>query len=49
MTGVLFFAATIPLSAVLADRHGRRITMLVASGAMVVYGLVFGAVFKGGV
>jgi MFS family permease len=49
MVGVLFFAATIPLSAVLADRHGRRITMLVVSGAMLVYGLAFGAVFELGV
>ncbi len=49
MIGVLFFAATIPLSAVLADRYGRRITMLVVSVTMLVYGLVFGPMFEAGV
>ena len=29
--GILFFAATIPISAVLADRHGRRRTLMLTT------------------
>jgi MFS family permease len=48
MAGVLFFALMIPLSAVLADRHGRRITLMLISAAIVVFGLVFGPLFSSG-
>jgi metabolite-proton symporter len=36
--GILFFALTIPLSAVLADRHGRRRTLLVTTIAIALFG-----------
>ncbi len=39
MLGVLFFAATIPLAAVYADRHGRRRSMMLATAAIAVFGL----------
>jgi len=48
MTGVLFFAAMIPLSAVWADRHGRRRVLMLVSAAIVLFGLAFGPLFSGG-
>ena len=45
---VLFFALTIPLSAVLADRYGRRATMIVVSIAIVLFGLVLAPMFGSG-
>ena len=42
LVAVLFFAATIPLAGWLADRYGRRITLLVITAAMMVFGLTFG-------
>jgi hypothetical protein len=48
MIAVLFFAATIPLSAVVADRRG-GISMLVgATLTIIVFGVVFGPVFATG-
>jgi len=38
--GILFFALTIPLSAVLADRHGRRRTLLLTTIAIALFGFV---------
>jgi metabolite-proton symporter len=38
--GILFFAATIPVSAVLADRHGRRRTLIWTSMAIAAFGFV---------
>ena len=38
--GILFFALTIPLSAVLADRVGRRRTLLWATGGIAGFGVV---------
>lgn len=38
--GILFFALTIPLSALLADRYGRRRTLLWATGAIAAFGFV---------
>jgi metabolite-proton symporter len=38
--GILFFAATIPLSAVLADRFGRRRTLLWTTAAIAAFGFV---------
>jgi metabolite-proton symporter len=37
--GILFFALTIPLSALYADRNGRRRTLLIVSAAIAVFGL----------
>lgn len=48
MFGVLFFGATIPLSGLLADRHGRRITQVCAAVATFVFGLVFSRMFHAG-
>ncbi len=48
LIGVLFFALTIPLSAMLADRHGRRLTLMLVSAAIVLYGLGFGPLFGAG-
>lgn len=45
---VLFFGAAIPLSAVLADRHGRRETMIWVSVAMAAFGLVLAPMFGSG-
>ncbi|MCX7564053.1 MFS transporter [Xanthomonadaceae bacterium XH05] len=48
MIGVLFFAAAIPVSAILADRHGRRRTLVWASAAIGLFGLVFAPLFSSG-
>jgi MFS family permease len=48
MFGVLFFGATIPISGLLADRHGRRITQVCAAVAIFVFGLVFSRMFHAG-
>src|SRR3569833_2891814 len=45
---VLFFAVTIPASAVLADRHGRRATMMLVSAAIIMFGLLFAPMFVAG-
>ena len=42
---VIFFALTIPASALLADRYGRRITLIVVSAAIAVFGLVMAPLF----
>src|SRR3546814_268668 len=47
--GILFFAATIPWSAKLADRHGRRRTLLWVSAAIAAFGLVLAPLFGSGV
>ena len=48
MVGVLCFAATIPLSALFADRHGRRLAMILASLGILVFGLLFAPLFASG-
>ncbi|ASK34660.1 MFS transporter [Alloalcanivorax mobilis] len=48
LVAVLFFAATIPFSAVFADRHGRRRTLIWVSAAIAVFGLLFQPLFGGG-
>ncbi|HVU36505.1 MAG TPA: MFS transporter [Opitutaceae bacterium] len=48
MVGVLFFAATIPWSAVQADRHGRRRTMILVTLGIIAFGLALGPLFRGG-
>jgi metabolite-proton symporter len=40
MIGVLFFAATIPISALIADRVGRMETLIAATVAIILFGLV---------
>lgn len=42
LVGILFFAAFIPVSGWLADRFGRKPTLLVVTALMVVFGLSFG-------
>jgi len=46
--GVLFFAAMIPLSAVVADKLGRIQMLIYATVAIMVFGLVFGPLFAAG-
>jgi MFS family permease len=48
LIGVLFFAATIPISAVLADRHGRRSMLMLAALLVMVFGLCFQPLFGSG-
>lgn len=48
MIGVVFFALTIPIAAVWADRHGRRITLILASAAIAVFGLLLEPLFATG-
>ena len=48
IVGVLFFAATIPLSAVIADRHGRQPVLIAATLAIIVFGLAFEPLFSSG-
>lgn len=45
---VLFFALTIPVSAIMADRRGRRATMIVVSAAIMLFGLVLAPLFGSG-
>tara|TARA_R110001599_G_scaffold64023_4_gene179375 strand:+ start:49765 stop:51039 length:1275 start_codon:yes stop_codon:yes gene_type:complete len=42
---VFFFALTIPISALLADRYGRRITMIIVSAGIILFGLLFAPMF----
>ncbi|MGO1182774.1 MAG: MFS transporter [Micrococcaceae bacterium] len=42
LIGILFFAAFVPISGLLADRFGRRPTLIVISALIVVFGLSFG-------
>jgi MFS family permease len=46
--GILFFAATIPLAAVLADRYGRRRTLLWVTAAIGAFGLVMAPLMSAG-
>lgn len=48
MIGVLFFALTIPLSAVMADRHGRRPMLIAATLGIIAFGLVLAPLFGAG-
>lgn len=49
LVGVLFFAFTIPISALWADQHGRRRTLILITTAIVVFGLTFGPLIQAGV
>ncbi|WP_040774719.1 MFS transporter, partial [Rhodococcus rhodnii] len=44
LIAVLFFAAMVPVAGLLADRFGRRSTLLVITGAIMVFGLTFGLI-----
>ena len=48
MVGVLFFALTIPCSALLADRCGRRPVMMIITMGIVGFGVVLGPLFTSG-
>ncbi len=48
MVGVLFFAAAIPVSAVVADRRGRRLTLALVSAGIALFGLGLAPLFAGG-
>ena len=48
LVAIVFFGLTIPLAAVLADRHGRRSAMILVSVAIAVFGLAFGPLFGSG-
>ena len=48
MAGVVAFAVTIPLAALHADRHGRRRSMIIATLAILVFGLVLDRLFVAG-
>ncbi|MEV4900685.1 MFS transporter [Citricoccus sp. NPDC055426] len=42
LIGILFFAAFVPVSGLLADRFGRKPTLIVISALLVLFGLTFG-------
>jgi len=48
LVGVLFFAGTIPLSASLADRLGRRKIMIAASLFIILFGFALGPLLSAG-
>jgi metabolite-proton symporter len=48
LVAIVFFGLTIPLAAVLADRHGRRTAMILVSIAIALFGLAFGPLFGSG-
>ncbi len=48
LIAVVFFAITIPLSALLADRFGRRLTMGVVSVAIIAFGAILGPLLGSG-
>jgi metabolite-proton symporter len=48
MIGVLFFAATIPISALIADRVGRLEVLIAATAAIILFGLFFAPLFTPG-
>lgn len=45
MIGVLFFALTIPISALIADRHGRTRMLIIATLAIIVFGFFWAPLF----
>jgi metabolite-proton symporter len=45
MIGVVFFAITVPLSAALAEKHGRRALLIASAVAAIVFGFAFGPLF----
>ncbi|CAH9018869.1 MFS transporter [Candidatus Nitrosacidococcus sp. I8] len=49
IVAVIFFGATIPLSALHADKHGRRHALLWISGIIAIFGMLFAPLFSAGV
>ncbi|WP_295998594.1 MFS transporter [Rugamonas sp.] len=49
LVAIVFFGLTIPLSAVLADRYGRRVTLMAVSVAIAFFGLLMEPLFGSGV
>jgi len=45
---IVFFGLTIPIAAVLADRHGRRAAMILVSVGLTLFGLLFQPLFGSG-
>jgi metabolite-proton symporter len=45
---ILFFALFIPISARLAEEHGRRSMLMLGNGAVIAFGLVLGPLFAAG-
>jgi len=48
LVAIVFFGLTIPVAALLADRHGRRTAMILVSIAIAAFGLAFGPLFGSG-
>jgi metabolite-proton symporter len=48
LVGVLFFALTIPISALIADRRGRYAMLIAATLGIIAFGLIFGPLFGSG-
>jgi len=48
LLAVVFFGLLIPVAALVADRYGRRATMILASIVLILFGLSFGALFVTG-
>ena len=48
LVGILFFALTIPFSAMYADRHGRRATLIAVTVSIAVFGLVLAPIVSSG-
>ena len=48
LIAILFFGLTIPISAVYADRYGRRKTLMWISAAIALFGFVLAPLFNGG-
>jgi len=48
LVAVVFFGLTIPAAALLADKHGRRITLIWVSAAIALFGLVLAPMFGSG-
>ncbi|MFE3293247.1 MFS transporter [Rhodococcus sp. NPDC059234] len=46
LIAVLFFAVGVPITGQLADRYGRRVTLLVVTAAIMVFGLSFSVVLS---
>jgi len=49
MIGVVFFGLAIPYSAYLADKFGRRITLITVSIGIIIFGLGLGTLFSAGI
>ncbi|HEY1148728.1 MAG TPA: MFS transporter [Pseudoduganella sp.] len=48
LVAVVFFGLTIPVAALLADKHGRRSTLICVSAAIAAFGLVMAPMFGSG-